>query len=101
MSALGRDSLDYKLGFAIFYFFSNRVKKVWVVGRKCDFVKCMDHIHKERLGAVLRKWEVKVLSVLDEGDADQAQFKPREVRRVREFVMCTLCLRCRGNQALC
>lgn len=77
MTALGRDFLDYKLGFAIFYFFfSSRVKKVWVVGRRCDFVKWMDHIHKERLGAVLRKWEVRVLSVLDEGDADQALFRP-------------------------
>lgn len=46
------------------------------MGRKCDFVKCIDHIRKERLGAVLRKWEVRVLSVLDEGDADQALFRP-------------------------
>lgn len=48
------------------------------MGRKCDFVKCMDPILKERLGAVLRKWEVRVLSVLDEGDADQAQFRPQK-----------------------
>lgn len=61
-----------------FAFFPSRVKKVWVVGRKCDFVKCMDPILKEKLGAVLRKWEVRVLSVLDEGDADQAQFRPQK-----------------------
>lgn len=64
--ALGRNFLDYNLDFAIFFFFSSSVKKFWVVGRKCDFVKCMEHVHKERLGAVLRKCEGRALSVLDE-----------------------------------
>lgn len=48
----------------------------------------MEHIHKERLGAVLRKCEVRALSALDEGSADQARIRPQGVRRVREFAIC-------------